>query len=180
MATAGSFSQPPPTMANQVSQQRPQTPPNPAALSHPGMHGGTAILSHQAPAYINPATVATGAPTTHHIPQHTQLAVAAANAAANPGGPPPHSSQPVQPGATTMPHAAAAMPRQYVKRPRSHALKIFNPDTNEEVMASSPGAGGSATSVNTASTASATSTAPASTAPSEGSPAPSEVCSKSY
>merc|ERR1719369_1061253 len=33
-----SYSQPPPTMPNQVSQQRPQTPPNPAAIGIPGAH----------------------------------------------------------------------------------------------------------------------------------------------
>ena len=49
----------------------------------------------------------------------------------------------------------------YVRRPRSNALKIVNPDTMEEI--------------NAASAASAAIKPSASTATSEGSPAPSEV-----
>jgi len=167
-----SYSQPPPTMPNQVSQQRPQTPPNPAAIGIQGAH--TIINTHGQQAYsINPAVAQATAVANHHAMQQPQQQ-AAQLAQAQAQGPPPHqvqqsqqqAGQPVSQGQAQIPQqpqqmSAHAMP--YVRRPRSNALKIVNPDTMEEINAA---------------TAAAAAVKPsASTATSEGSPAPSEVAS---
>ena len=160
-------------MPNQVSQQRPQTPPNPAAIGIPGAH--TIINTHGQQAYsINPAVAQATAVANHHAMQQppqqaAQLAQAQAQGQAQ--GPPPHqvqqsqqqAGQPVSQGQTQIPqqHQMSAHAVPYVRRPRSNALKIVNPDTMEEINAA---------------TAAAAAVKPsASTATSEGSPAPSEV-----
>ena len=164
-----SYSQPPPTMPNQVSQQRPQTPPNPAAIGIPGAH--TIINTHGPAAYsINPAVAQATAVANHHAMQQPPQQ-AAQLAQAQTQGPPPHqvqqsqqqAGQPVSQGQAQIPQQPQSMTHTmpYVRRPRSNALKIVNPDTMEEI--------------NAASAAAAAIKPSASTATSEGSPAPSEV-----
>ena len=166
----GSYSQPPPTMPNQVSQQRPQTPPNPAAIGIPGAH--TIINTHGQAAYsINPAVAQATAVANHHAMQQPPQQAAQLAQQAQTQGPPPHqvqqsqpqAGQPVSQGQAQIPQQPQSMTHTmpYVRRPRSNALKIVNPDTMEEI--------------NAASAAAAAIKPSASTATSEGSPAPSEV-----
>ena len=88
-----------------------------------------------------------------HMQQQPQAAIATA--------PPTHTVQPPQgvtgnPSGTIpqQPQATFQQPRTYVKRARTNAISIVNPDTNEVVDVAKT----------------------TSTATSEGSPAPSEVC----
>lgn len=136
------YTQPPPTMPTQVPQPRPQTPPNQAATAmHPAMQGA------QMPIHGSPYINQTATVPTHHMQGPTTLATAAQ--------PPPHN--PSQPASNYQTPAATSMApsRPYVKKPRSNAIKIINPETQEEVDPSG--------------------SKPVSSAPSEGSPAPSEV-----
>lgn len=127
------FSQPPPPMPNQVAQQRPQTPPNPAAL--PGMTGAPMI--HGNPYHMNPAAAAaTAAAAVVSQSHHMQPGVA--TTLATPPGPPPHagpsSGQPA-PGAGAPPYQPpqASANKPYEKRKRLNAIKIINPETQEEI-----------------------------------------------
>lgn len=147
-----SYSQPPPTMPNQVSQQRPQTPPNHATIGIPGAH---AIINAQGGTYSIPAVAANPMAAGHpHMQQQPQAPIATA--------PPTHTVQPPQgvtgnPSGTIpqQPQATFQQPRTYVKRARTNAISIVNPDTNEVVDVAKT----------------------TSTATSEGSPAPSEAAS---
>jgi len=146
-----SYSQPPPTMPNQVSQQRPQTPPNHATIGIPGAH---TIINAQGGSYTIPAVAANAMAAGHpHMQQQPQAAIATA--------PPPHTVQPTQgpgnPSGTIpqQPQATFQPQRPYVKRARTNAISIVNPETNEVVDIAKN----------------------ASAATSEGSPAPSEAAS---
>lgn len=122
------YSQPPPPMPNQVAQQRPQTPPNPAAI--PGMAGAPMI--HGNPYHINPAAAA--AATVVSQSHHMQPGVATTLAA--PPGPPPHAGTTGQPTAPPYqpPQASTlAQNKPYEKRKRLNAIKIINPETQEEI-----------------------------------------------
>ena len=149
------YSQPPPTMPNQVSQPRPQTPPNNPTIGIPGTQ--PISLSHGQAVYsINPAVAAQAAVPNHHMQQPPQAVatpqphpgVQQSQSGVNPGG---VTGSGMQQPPQVMPHATP-----YVKKPRSRAITIINPETNEVVNADQ-----------NAKTTSA--------APSEGSPAPSEV-----
>ena len=134
-----SYSQPPPTMPNQVSQQRPQTPPNPAAIGIPGGH--TIINTHGQQAYsINPAVAQATAVANHHaMQQPPQQAAQLAQAQAQAQGPPPHqvqqsqqqAGQPVSQGQAQIPQQPNSMTYKmpHVRRPSSNAtLDLLAPD----------------------------------------------------
>ena len=163
------YNQPPPSI---TSQQRPQTPPNPAAAAamgggHPGMPGAPATIQlppGTAPTYISPASASAHLqhPAAHPQQPMTPGVPPLGHAGSQPGG---HTAS--LPGASTQPPLSNQM-NKYERRPRSHAIKILNPLTNEEVTAtSSPKASSPSNSATVAaSAASASSEAASSPSPS--------------